>query len=600
MNMTEILVQALESQKAGKFDAAKVLYLRVLESEPRNADANHLLGCILAREGKFDEAIASIGAAIAISPIQSTFYNSLGTCYKDKFEPVAAELCFRHALKLNQTYADAYSNLGSLLIHTKRPEVALELLQEAIRLVPAHESVLCNFAWANLELGYPVEALAAYQRAVDSFPSSAMALMGIAVSLNKLDRSEEAVEVVDRVLAMGSPFQENAFQVKGVALEALGRLDQACECYDAALKLNPTSPGFLLSRSSIRKVQREDGFFAQLQQLQRRPEAFHGFAKTQVFYALGKAYQDVGDIAQAAHCYATGASNQWLMSGYKEKDDIDTVSGIQECINSACLQGLQNQGSDSDRPIFIVGMPRSGTTLVEQIIGTHSKVTPVGELPYVNEVLDGLVLPGGWKVSSIGTHHLPPQATLRERAIEYLSRVEGFAKAAVGRRFTDKMPANYLNLGLILAMFPNARIIHCRRDPVDTCISCYCTLFAAKHYWSYDLATLGREYQRYWKMMQHWRNVVPGKFLEVRYEQVVDDTESAARQLLEWCNLEWEPQVLKFHETKRQVKTASVTQVRQPIYKSSVGRWKKWEPYIQPLLAEISDLERKYWAEIGQ
>jgi hypothetical protein len=147
-------------------------------------------------------------------------------------------------------------------------------------------------------------------------------------------------------------------------------------------------------------------------------------------------------------------------------------------------------------------------------------------------------------------------------------------------------------------MFPHARIIHCRRDPVDNCISSYTTQFKSGNEWSFDLATMGRRYRRYWDLMAHWRHELPGRFLELRYEQVVDNTEEAARTLLEWCGLSWDDRVLRFYENDRKVNTASVRQVRQPIYKSSVGRWKKWEPYIQPLLAEIGDIEKAYWDEL--
>jgi hypothetical protein len=244
-------------------------------------------------------------------------------------------------------------------------------------------------------------------------------------------------------------------------------------------------------------------------------------------------------------------------------------------------------------------MSRSGTTLVEQILASHPSVFPAGELPFIVEAANGLVLTGGWTLDRTAENKIAQDASLQERAQYYLDQVVRITGDVDHPHVTDKMPENYLNIGLISAMFPKARIIHCRRDPIDTCISNYVTLFGDQHYWSFDFAMIGRTYRRYWDIMAHWRKTLPGRFLEVRYEEVVADTEGAARKLLAWCDLPWDEQVLRFYETNRPVTTASVTQVRQPIYTSSMGRWKKWEPYIQPLLNEIGDLEEAYWAELG-
>ncbi|HEY8025590.1 MAG TPA: sulfotransferase, partial [Burkholderiaceae bacterium] len=273
---------------------------------------------------------------------------------------------------------------------------------------------------------------------------------------------------------------------------------------------------------------------------------------------------------------------------------------MRDHVNKEYLDKAKLLGHSSGQPIFVLGMPRSGTTLVEQILASHPDVCAAGEMPFISEASEGLELYPNWKLGYPIGQKMPLDATLEQRAEFYLKRVEELVSVTGRRYFTDKQPENYYNLGLIAAMFPNARIIHCRRDPVDTCISCYNTLFAVKHYWSYDFGFLGRTYRRYWDLMQHWRNVLPGRFLEVRYEQVVGDIEQEARKLLEWCGLPWDDRVLRFYENDRPVNTASVAQVRQPIYTSSVGKWKKWEPYIGPLLAEIGDIEQQYWAESGK
>ena len=599
MKTLELLRQALARHQAGDLETAKAMYRQILAVEPRNADAHHLLGCAYRSERQFGEAIDSIGTAISINPLMPSFYNNLGTCYSARIERVAAELCFRKALDLDPDYADAWSNFGLMLTGAMRYHEARAVLEQGRAAAPQHEGIQCNLGQVYYELAMPREALATYEHAAAQFPHSGIALIGMAGCLNKLGRNTEALAAVERLLALGPKHEAEALQLKGRVLEVLGRLDEACAAFDAAIAALPDEVGLMHARATIKKVKADEPFFAHLLQFEKRAGEVRGAKRIQLHFALGKAYQDTGNIAAAAGNYAQGASMQLLTSDYDEREDIALFNIMHDKVNEEYLARLAAQGHPSDRPIFVLGMPRSGTTLVEQILASHPQVHAGGEMPFTSEVLDGLDFPGGWRLGhAVGG--MPAGVSPRERAETYLQRVDAHTASAGHRHFTDKLPENYYNVGLITAMFPNARIIHCRRDPVDTCISCYNTLFATKHYWSYDFAALGRNYRRYWQLMQHWRTLLPGRFLELRYEQVVDDIEGQAKRLLDWCGLPWDDRVLRFYETSRPVQTASVTQVRQPIYSSSVGKWKKWEPYIQPLLAEIGDIEQAYWAEIAQ
>ena len=600
MNNLEQLHQALAKHQAGDLDAAKAMYLAVLANEPRNADAHHLLGCAYRSERKMNEAIDSIGAAISIAPGMPTFYNNLGTCYSAKVELVAAELCFRKALALDPNYADAWANLGLMLTDAKRFQDARAVLEQASAVAPRHEGILCNLAQVYHELSMTQKSLDTYRRVVEMNPASGNGWLGLAGCLNKLGQNEQALSAAERLLTLDKKHRAEALQMKGKVLEVMGRMDEACAAFDAAIEADPTAAGLMHARAVIKKIRQDEPFFQHLMQFEKKIDDYRGAVRAQLHFALGKAYQDTGDIASAASNYARGASIQLLTSDFDESEDVALYTAMHDYVNPTLLGSLQYLGHSSDQPIFVLGMPRSGTTLVEQILASHPDVCAAGELPYISEALEGMYLNAGWKLGHPGGPEMPPDATLKQRAEYYLARVEATVALGGRRHFTDKLPENYYNLGLIAKMFPNARIIHCRRDPVDTCISCYNTLFAVKHYWSYDFGSLGRTYRRYWDLMQHWRDVLPGRFLELRYEQGVEDIEQQARKLLEWCGLPWNDQVLRFYENDRPVNTASVSQVRQPIYSSSVGKWKKWEPYIQPLLAEIGDIERQYWAEIGK
>ena len=261
-------------------------------------------------------------------------------------------------------------------------------------------------------------------------------------------------------------------------------------------------------------------------------------------------------------------------------------------------------GDPSSMPIFVIGMPRSGTTLVEQIIASHPQVHGAGELKTFNDVVltvhgpDGKTIPYPDFVPALAA------GPLKQIGSRYLALVRDLVSRSDGEKkdapyVTDKMPSNYYFAGLIHLALPNAKIIHTMRDPVDTCISCFSKLFAGEQNHTYDLGELGRYYKRYQQLMAHWRRVLPpGRIFDVRYEDVVADVEGEARRIIAHCGLPWDDRCLAFHETRRPIRTASATQVRQPIYKSAVGRWRVYEQQLGPLLIALDGAEPRRTASI--
>jgi hypothetical protein len=248
-----------------------------------------------------------------------------------------------------------------------------------------------------------------------------------------------------------------------------------------------------------------------------------------------------------------------------------------------------SSGDASPLPVFVVGMPRSGTTLVEQILASHPAAHGAGELNDFNVLVDRMA--GSRGKAFRYPEDSPALTTDQLRALGH-AYVEGLRRRAPGaERVTDKMPGNFLFLGLIHLALPRARIIHVLRDPPDTCLSCYSKLFTAEQNFTYDLGELGRYYRKYTELMAHWRDVMPeGRMLEIRYEDVIADLEGSARQLIEHCGLDWDPSCIAFHKSQRPVRTASAAQVRRPIYRTSLGRWRAYEPHLAPLLAELGVL----------
>jgi hypothetical protein len=300
-------------------------------------------------------------------------------------------------------------------------------------------------------------------------------------------------------------------------------------------------------------------------------------------FALGKAYADLKDHRRSFEHLLAGNAAKRATIGYDERAAFALFDRIEATFTRELMQAKAGGCDPSNMPIFIIGMPRSGTTLVEQIIANHPAVYGAGELQTFNNVLltvrgpDGNSVPYPDFVPALDTD------ALRLIGAAYLAEVRKLAPG--GKRITDKMPSNYYFAGLIKLALPNASIIHTLRDPVDTCISCFSKLFSAEQNHTYDLGELGRYYKRYERLMAHWRRVLPaGSILEVRYEDVVADLEKEGRRIVAHCGLSWHDDCLSFHKTDRPVRTASATQVRQPIYNSAVGRWRVYEQHLGPLL----------------
>lgn len=299
-------------------------------------------------------------------------------------------------------------------------------------------------------------------------------------------------------------------------------------------------------------------------------------------FSLGKVRDDLGEYTRAFEHYLE--ANRLKRAGI-EYDEARQARFFRDFIrycNAEFLRAHAGTGAASELPVFIVGMSRSGTTLVEQILGSHPEVHGAGELHFLRRCLRVELGP------TDSDDELPARlasldaAGLRRVGERYAAALAELAPAA--RRITDKLPGNMALVGLIHLTLPRARIIHCVREPLDTCVSCFSKLFTTGHAFSYDLRELGRFYRLYQELMHHWQTVLPlGRMLEVRYEDVVADMEGQARRLLEFCGLPWNAACLRFHENRRTVRTASLAQVRQPIYSGSVGRWRRYEKYLAPL-----------------
>jgi len=454
-----------------------------------------------------------------------------------------------------------------------------------LRAQPEHAQALHLLGMIAAQRGRNEEAADLISRSLAREPGVAEAHYNLGVALQGLRRTEEALAAYRRSLQL-KPNVAGTHLEFSTALQELGFADEALAAVERALALDPASASAWHVRGDMKTYVAGDPDIARMETLLGSGRGLSPDDRILLGFALGKAWMDVGEPERAfAHF---DAANRQKRAGfaYDAEADVAWLAAIAEGLPTQKLGELAGAGEASDLPVFVVGMPRSGTTLVEQILASHPQIQGAGELLALEDVIGR-----DWERDDLAETYLRRVAGLTKPELASLGRayVERVSPLAAGRsRVVDKSPGNFRLAGLISLMLPNARIIHCRRDPIDTCLSCYTRNFSGRVRYAFDQRELGRYYRAYEALMAHWRAVLPPeRFIEVDYEAVVADLEPEARRLIAFCGLDWDPACLEFHATRRAVRTISVNQVRRPLYSSSVARWKPYERQLGPLLYEL-------------
>lgn len=368
-----------------------------------------------------------------------------------------------------------------------------------------------------------------------------------------------------------SPDLMAALITKAEILIAVNDTDKAKEVLNKAKQVNPDHPLIYFTVSNIKKFESEDDEdFQKMISLQYSVSGMGSVFSSSLYFALGKAYENLKQYEKAFEYLEKANKEKRKTLPYDKQNQTSFFRKIKEDFSPRLVREFQGKGFKSDLPVFIVGMPRSGTTLTEQIISSHPEVFGAGELPDVMRTRR--------RMGNISKENL------EEAGKTYVDLISVRDKSGKAKRITDKMPGNYLNIGLIATMLPNAKIIHCCRNPMDTCLSNYKQNFMIGQYWSYDLEEMGEEYLRYLDLMAYWHEQFPGRILDIYYEDTVGNLETQARRLVEHIGLEWDDACLEPHKQKRAVLTASKSQVTRPVYQSSVEKWKRYEEQMQPLV----------------
>jgi len=619
-DIDQALNKALGLHQAGRLAEAEPLYRQILALDPKHVDSLHLLGVVAYHVGRNDEALDLISKAIALNDRVANFHCNMGLVLFALGRRDAAIASYRRAITLEPRHALAYNNLGNALAELGQVQEGEAQLRRALELKPDYPEAHYNLANTLGEQGKLNDAVAHYRRALALAPNFINAHNNLGTTLEQQGKVSEAAAQFRRVLALepqnvsahynlgnmlraktdydgaiahykqalaGKPDFADAWNNMGTAFAERGDLDAALEAYQNAVEADPTRAAYHRNLASSKRFKPGDPQLAVLEQLLRNPGSVPPHERVDLQFALGKAYADLNQHERSFRHLLAGNKLKRTQIRYDDAEAMGYMQRIRTVFDAELLGTKAGGGEPAATPLFIVGMPRSGTTLIEQIIASHPKAFGAGELSDLDNIVHSLASFNGGALRFPEVVVTMSDEQLRQVGARYVAAIRALAPTA--ERVADKMPWNFHFPGLIHLALPNARIIHARRDPVDTCLSCFSILFEGNNNaYTYNLAELGRFYRAYDSLMAHWRAVLPpGLMLEVQYEEVVDDLEKQARRIIAHCGLEWDDACLAFYKTRRPVRTSSVAQVRQPVYRSSVGRWRPYREQLRALLEEL-------------
>jgi tetratricopeptide (TPR) repeat protein len=566
-------------QDAGQTADAAASFRRALELRPGFAEAHGNLGNALVDLGQLEDAVYHYRRMLELRPDLAEAHNNLGNALLSlkRFEEAATS--YRRALALRPNAPGAHANLGNALYALGRPQEALIHCRRALELEPDSAEAELLKGNALFDLGLLDEAATSYARALELKPDYTEAHIAAGKVLRQIGRIAEAEASCRQALGLAADSSE-ALALLGEIQADLGRFDDAEQLFRRAIAIAPDQPEAWAGLVRYRKMQPDAGWLAAAQRLLGKSLAMG--QEINLRYALGKYFDDVQDFDNAFSSYRL--ANELKKRSAPKYDAARLARRVDQIIalyDADWLRKVRAQGNESRRPVFIVGMPRSGTTLTEQILASHPDAFGCGELRF-------------WHTTRVdyessALRGAEGRGAVPAAAEKYLSLLANFSAGAA--RVIDKMPANFMNLGLIHAAFPHARILHMRRNPLDTGLSIYFQIFSNTHLYAHDLEDIAHYFTQYSRLMVHWRSTLPkGTILDVPYEKLVADPEPWIRKILQFVDLPWDPRCLRFNESERTVITASNWQVRQQISTSAAGRWRNYERFLGPLRS-LTELE---------
>lgn len=567
--VARLIASGHELLSQGRLAEAVTVLSQALALDPEQAQVHTTLGDVLRQLGQLTEAIEHCRRAIRIDPGLAAAHSNLGNALLESGRIEEAEANYRRALSLDPDRPEVYSNLAKLLLDAGRVDESIESAQWALRLAPDLAAAHENLANALLNVNFE-EAVRHYRAALERNPNDVQLLAGLGIALRLMGRTADAEAALQRALDL-APDHAPAIAALAEAHADRGEFGVAEPMFRKALSLQPDLSDAWIGLSRLRRLTSADAdWLRAVEELADRTCRPREAAALR--YAIGKYHDDLGQYDAAFESYRR--ANE-IARGVARPYDRKHVEAQTESLIARYQRVVPVEGAaDAQRALLIVGMPRSGTSLAEQILSSHPDVFGAGELTY-------------WHTASarLGSR-MVDDAMLRQLGVDYLKLLQRSAPDAL--RVIDKMPTNFLELGLIGRALRGVRIIHMQRDPIDTCLSIYFQDFRSTIAYANDLDDLAHFYREYQRLMAHWRHALPpDALLEVPYEGLVEQQEHWTRRMLSFAGLPWDPRCLEFHRVERSVVTASKWQVRQKLNRASVARWRRYEAHIGRLLSAL-------------
>lgn len=609
--------------KRKRYDEAESLLRQVIALAPTFAKPHEDLGIILLRQNRYEDALPVFEQATRLDPTLELSWLNLGRVLAaigrgaeadEAFEQAfrlnperrklalaaehqkagradeAVEL-YREVLRDNPKNADALRMLGVIAYGRSEIEEAERLFRRAVRAAPDFTNAIIDLGSTLKEQNRFEEAIGWFRKALAIEPENVKARYQLASTQSPAALTYDAIESYERVLEL-RPRHAGALLGLGHMLKTVGRQEEAIAAYRRCIELKPDKGEVYWSLANLKTYRLTD---ADIEEMERRVdiEGIGDESAVNFLFALAKAWEDRGEYERAWQYYERGSRRRRMLEHYDPVGTEVQADTMIDVFSAEFVERAAGGGCPDPSPIFVVGLPRSGSTLIEQILASHSMVEGTSELPYVQQVAHTLN-----RNRADGINY--PQALLELAAMHFETLGQDYLdRARMHRtegkpRFIDKMPNNFPAVGFIHLMLPNAKIIDARRYPLDSCLSCYRQLFGKGQPFTYDLTDIGEYFLQYQRLMDHWHDVIPGRVLTVQYEDTVTDFEAQVRRLLDFCELPFEESCLRFHETERPVRTASSEQVRQPIYSGSVNFFRNYEPYLAELVEVLEPALGRY------
>ena len=547
-----------------------------LKYNPDYVDALHNLALVTRDLNNPSQAEQLLKKAIAIKPQMATLHTTLAGIYLQSQDLTQAKECCHKALSLDPKSLAALNNLGNILRQQQQFYEAIRCYQKILSINPGYASAYNNLANIWYLQGHMQQAIETYHKALAIEPQSPHTHYNLATLYNKQQQTIKAIEHYQLALSHDPTYAQACTDLAAL-LKQTGKTKQAIQYYQQAIQLDPTDTISYRALSNLKTSQDNTHIETMETLLQELPKESE--KATHLYFALARSYEKKEDYSSAFLYLNQGNQNKRKTFDYNISLTEALFQQIAFIFDQDFVTRQQASGYSSTAPIFIVGMPRSGTSLVEKIIASHSHVFGAGEITSLQDVI--LAKYNTYKDMLLSIYDVSKQECL-QLGMDYVNQLP--QQNIPISRIINKMPMNFIHLALIKIILPQAKIIHCARHPLDTCLSCYKQLFTSGQLFSYDLEETARYYMAYTRLMDHWRSIMANDFLDIRYEDLVARPTEESRRLIEYCELDWEDSCLTFYNNDHVTRTASSAQVDKPIYQDAIGRWQHYAPYLQPAL----------------